>query len=138
VTALPCPVALGYAELLERLSPGAWLYSFTNPADLVTQALRDVGFARDRDLRLGPTVPSTPCWMTTLPPTNATATGRDGQVGDAAGTRAHSGGLDLGAGFFYPAKMEARCFRTGRSLRSAVRPAASGGVVDGLTLGAVS
>lgn len=40
------PVVLGYAELLERLSPGAWLYSFTNPAGLVTQALRDAGFAR--------------------------------------------------------------------------------------------
>lgn len=40
------PAVLGYAELLDRLSPGAWLYSFTNPAGLVTQALRDAGFSR--------------------------------------------------------------------------------------------
>jgi 6-phospho-beta-glucosidase len=40
------PAILEYAELLERVSPGAWLYSFTNPAGLVGQALRDAGFAR--------------------------------------------------------------------------------------------
>jgi 6-phospho-beta-glucosidase len=40
------PALLEYAELLEKLSPGAWLYGFTNPAGLVTQALRDAGFAR--------------------------------------------------------------------------------------------
>ena len=40
------PVVLGYAELLDRLSPGAWLYSFTNPAGLVTQALRNAGYSR--------------------------------------------------------------------------------------------
>src|SRR6266498_1714921 len=40
------PALLEYAELLEKASPGAWLYSFTNPAGLVTQALRDAGFAR--------------------------------------------------------------------------------------------
>jgi 6-phospho-beta-glucosidase len=40
------PAILEYAELLERASPGAWLFSFTNPAGLVTQALRDAGFAR--------------------------------------------------------------------------------------------
>ena len=40
------PALLEYAELLEKVSPGAWLYSFTNPAGLVTQALRDAGFAR--------------------------------------------------------------------------------------------
>jgi len=40
------PAILQYAELLERVSPGAWLFSFTNPAGLVTQALRDAGFAR--------------------------------------------------------------------------------------------
>ncbi len=39
------PAILQYAELLERVSPGAWLFSFTNPAGLVTQALRDAGFA---------------------------------------------------------------------------------------------
>src|SRR5689334_5927277 len=40
------PAILQYAELLEQVSPGAWLFSFTNPAGLVTQALRDAGFKR--------------------------------------------------------------------------------------------
>lgn len=40
------PVVLEYAALVERLSPSAWLYCFTNPAGLVTQALRDSGFSR--------------------------------------------------------------------------------------------
>jgi len=40
------PVILGYAELLEQVSPGAWIFNFTNPAGLVTQALRDRGFDR--------------------------------------------------------------------------------------------
>ena len=40
------PALLDYAELLDRVSPGAWLYNFTNPAGLVTQALRDAGFER--------------------------------------------------------------------------------------------
>ena len=40
------PALLKYAEMLEQVSPGAWLYNFTNPAGLVTQALRDAGFER--------------------------------------------------------------------------------------------
>ena len=40
------PAILGYAELLDRASPHAWLYCFTNPAGMVAQALRDAGFAR--------------------------------------------------------------------------------------------
>jgi alpha-galactosidase/6-phospho-beta-glucosidase family protein len=40
------PAILQYAELLEQVSPGAWMFSFTNPAGLVTQALRDAGFSR--------------------------------------------------------------------------------------------
>ena len=40
------PAMLGYAELLEKVSPGAWTFNFTNPAGLVTQALRDAGFQR--------------------------------------------------------------------------------------------
>lgn len=40
------PAILEYARLLETVSPGAWLYSFTNPAGLVAQALRDAGFPR--------------------------------------------------------------------------------------------
>ncbi len=40
------PAILDYARLLEELSPGAWLYNFTNPAGLVTQALTQNGFTR--------------------------------------------------------------------------------------------
>lgn len=40
------PAILGYAELLREVSPGAWMYNFTNPAGLVTQALREAGFER--------------------------------------------------------------------------------------------
>ncbi len=40
------PALLGYAELADRRSPGAWIFNFTNPAGLVAQALRDQGFAR--------------------------------------------------------------------------------------------
>jgi 6-phospho-beta-glucosidase len=40
------PVILEYAELLGQVSPGAWIINFTNPAGLVTQALRDRGFDR--------------------------------------------------------------------------------------------
>lgn len=40
------PAVLGYARLLSEVSPDAWLYSFTNPAGLVAQALRDAGFGR--------------------------------------------------------------------------------------------
>jgi alpha-galactosidase/6-phospho-beta-glucosidase family protein len=40
------PVILDYARQAEQLAPGAWLLNFTNPAGLVTQALRDQGFAR--------------------------------------------------------------------------------------------
>ena len=40
------PAILDYARLLARVSPKAWLFNFTNPAGLVTQALRDAGFER--------------------------------------------------------------------------------------------
>jgi 6-phospho-beta-glucosidase len=33
------PVALEQARLVERLSPGAWIINFTNPAGLITQAI---------------------------------------------------------------------------------------------------
>lgn len=33
------PAALGYARMVETLSPDAWLINFTNPAGLVTQAI---------------------------------------------------------------------------------------------------
>jgi len=40
------PAILAYAELLDAVSPGAWLFNFTNPAGLVVQALTDAGFKR--------------------------------------------------------------------------------------------
>ena len=40
------PIILDYARLLQRVSPGAWMYNFTNPAGLVTQALLDAGYTR--------------------------------------------------------------------------------------------
>jgi 6-phospho-beta-glucosidase len=40
------PAVLDYAELLDKVSPGAWTFNFTNPAGLVTQALHDNGFHR--------------------------------------------------------------------------------------------
>lgn len=40
------PAILEYAKLLQEVSPGAWMYNFTNPAGLVAQALRDAGFSR--------------------------------------------------------------------------------------------
>lgn len=40
------PALLGYAEILQEVSPNAWMYNFTNPAGLVAQGLREAGFAR--------------------------------------------------------------------------------------------
>jgi len=40
------PAILDYARLIADLCPDAWLINFTNPAGLVTQALRDEGFER--------------------------------------------------------------------------------------------
>lgn len=40
------PALLEVAERAEALAPGAWVYNFTNPAGMVTQALRDSGFSR--------------------------------------------------------------------------------------------
>jgi 6-phospho-beta-glucosidase len=40
------PAILGYAQLLQELNPRAWMFNFTNPAGLVTQALREAGFER--------------------------------------------------------------------------------------------
>ena len=40
------PAILEYAELLEKRSPKAWMFNFTNPAGLVTQAVRDSGFSK--------------------------------------------------------------------------------------------
>ena len=40
------PALLEYAQRLAQLNPKAWMINFTNPAGLVTQALRDAGFER--------------------------------------------------------------------------------------------
>lgn len=41
------PAILNYVELMEKHSaPGAWMFNFTNPAGLVTQAVRDSGHER--------------------------------------------------------------------------------------------
>jgi 6-phospho-beta-glucosidase len=40
------PTILDYARKLNQISPGAWLYNFTNPAGLVSQALSDAGIER--------------------------------------------------------------------------------------------
>jgi len=40
------PALLEYARLLQEVSPGAWMYNFTNPSGLVAQALQDAGFER--------------------------------------------------------------------------------------------
>ncbi|MCS7010578.1 MAG: hypothetical protein NZL98_04365 [Anaerolineales bacterium] len=40
------PAILDYARLLQEVSPEAWMFNFTNPAGLVTQAVRDAGFTR--------------------------------------------------------------------------------------------
>ena len=36
------PEVLAYAQLMESLAPNAWLINFTNPAGLVTQAVREI------------------------------------------------------------------------------------------------
>ncbi|WDR06825.1 6-phospho-beta-glucosidase [Devosia rhodophyticola] len=39
------PVILQYAEIMAQICPDAWLLNFTNPAGLVTQALRNAGYS---------------------------------------------------------------------------------------------
>lgn len=40
------PAIQAYAALMDKHCPRAWLFNFTNPAGLVTQALRNLGFER--------------------------------------------------------------------------------------------
>jgi 6-phospho-beta-glucosidase len=40
------PALLQYARLAEKYAPQAWMFNFTNPAGLVTQALHRQGFTR--------------------------------------------------------------------------------------------
>lgn len=38
------PVLLEYCELIRKYAPKAWIFNFTNPSGLVTQALRSAGY----------------------------------------------------------------------------------------------
>lgn len=40
------PVLLEYCELIKQHAPNAWIFNFTNPSGLVTQALRGAGYDR--------------------------------------------------------------------------------------------
>lgn len=40
------PVLLDYCALIDRLAPNAWVFNFTNPSGLVTQALHSAGHRR--------------------------------------------------------------------------------------------
>lgn len=40
------PVLLDYCKLIARHAPDAWIFNFTNPSGLVTQALHDAGYHR--------------------------------------------------------------------------------------------
>ncbi|QHQ63499.1 glycoside hydrolase [Anaerocolumna sedimenticola] len=40
------PVLIEYCELIKQYAPNAWIFNFTNPSGLVTQALRNAGYDR--------------------------------------------------------------------------------------------
>ncbi len=40
------PVLMEYCELIKKYAPNAWIFNFTNPSGLVTQALRNAGYDR--------------------------------------------------------------------------------------------
>ncbi len=40
------PVLMDYCEIIKRYAPNAWVFNFTNPSGLVTQALRNAGYDR--------------------------------------------------------------------------------------------
>ena len=40
------PVLAEYCRVIQRLAPQAWIFNFTNPSGLVTQAMRSLGFDR--------------------------------------------------------------------------------------------
>ena len=40
------PVLLEYCAMAEKYAPGAWIFNFSNPSGLVTQALRQAGYDR--------------------------------------------------------------------------------------------
>ncbi len=40
------PVLMEYCEIIKKYAPNAWIFNFTNPSGLVTQALRSAGYDR--------------------------------------------------------------------------------------------
>lgn len=40
------PVLMEYCEVIKKYAPNAWIFNFTNPSGLVTQALRSAGYDR--------------------------------------------------------------------------------------------
>ncbi|MFQ7550300.1 MAG: hypothetical protein ACLRMZ_08335 [Blautia marasmi] len=40
------PVLLDYCRMIKEYAPNAWIFNFTNPSGLVTQALRSAGYDR--------------------------------------------------------------------------------------------
>ncbi len=40
------PILIDYCELIEKYAPNAWIFNFTNPSGLVTQALHSAGYHR--------------------------------------------------------------------------------------------
>ena len=38
------PVLLDYCKLVAEYAPSAWIFNFTNPSGLVTQALHNAGY----------------------------------------------------------------------------------------------
>lgn len=40
------PVLMEYCELIKQYAPNAWIFNFTNPSGLVTQALKSAGYDR--------------------------------------------------------------------------------------------
>jgi 6-phospho-beta-glucosidase len=40
------PILLEYCELIKKYAPNAWIFNFTNPSGLVTQALKNAGYDR--------------------------------------------------------------------------------------------
>ena len=40
------PILLEYCRLINEIAPNAWIFNFTNPSGLVTQALKSAGYER--------------------------------------------------------------------------------------------
>ena len=40
------PILLEYCRLINEIAPNAWIFNFTNPSGLVTQALKSAGYEK--------------------------------------------------------------------------------------------